>query len=292
MSTTDPIPRMFAALVDDAAIFPPGDAPVPDAVRAHAVHRSAWYADLVGTFVCSDQRLPELQRALDDQDNDEPLALSLTITGGAGAIEPALTWVRRVGRLALRGVEVALRDEADLAHNARRVTTVLATALPDGVDAFVELPRLAGTEATAGWLAALDEVAAAGHQLKVRTGGPDPSAFPAERALAVVVNAALDRELAFKCTAGLHHAVRHTASATGLEHHGFLNVLLATRVALDGAAVDDVGHTLAERDGAVLAAAVRDLGDDRLASARRWFRSYGSCSIDEPLADLAALDLI
>ena len=48
-------------------------------------------------------------------------------------------------------------------------------------------------------------------------------------------HAALDRETPFKCTAGLHNAVRHRAADTGFEHHGFLNVLLATRQAFDGA---------------------------------------------------------
>lgn len=42
------IPTIFDRLVDDAAVFPPGDLPVPDAVAAHRVHRSAWYAGFVG----------------------------------------------------------------------------------------------------------------------------------------------------------------------------------------------------------------------------------------------------
>ena len=76
--------EVVRGLVDDAAIFPPGDAPMPAALAAHDEHRSSWYADLVGPFLCSDTRLPELQRALPDR--AEPLRIGLVVTGGAGAI--------------------------------------------------------------------------------------------------------------------------------------------------------------------------------------------------------------
>ncbi|MGH3366077.1 MAG: hypothetical protein ACRDOY_02620 [Nocardioidaceae bacterium] len=300
MSTT-PSPRAhpmltasFAGLVDDAAIFPPGDAPMPEAVRDHAAHLNAWYAPAVGAFVCSDARLPELQRALEETElpGSSPLRLNVTITGGAGAVEPALTWVRRDPRLALNAVEVALRDEADLAHNAARMTTVLAQSLPDDVSAFVELPRLHGSSAPASWQAALAEVAAAGHPIKLRTGGLEPDAFPTSAELCTLISAALDQQLEFKCTAGLHFAVRHTATDTGFEHHGFLNVLLATRALLDGADPAAVVAELEERDPASVADRVGGLGDDTVTSTRRWFRSVGSCSVAEPVGDLVRLGLL
>src|SRR5262249_35460815 len=100
------------------------------------------------------------------------------------------------------------------------------------------------------------------------------------------IDAALDRETPFKCTAGLHNAVRHTGE-DGFEHHGFLNVLVATRRAFDGAAPDEGVATLDEREPAVLVADVAQR--DR---ARRWFRSFGSCSVTEPLDDLIALGLL
>jgi hypothetical protein len=299
MSTTAPDPasgqgpasapglEAFTGLVDDAAIFPPGDAPVPDALRVHAEHRRAWYRDLVGGFVCSDTRLPEVQQAL-----AAPLRVNLTITGGAGAVEPALTWLGRDDRLTLAAVEVALRDEDDLAHNAARIDRVLAGSLPEDATAYVEMPRLGGTEVPAGWARALDEVAAAGHRMKYRTGGADAAAFPSPDELAVVLEAAVDREVPLKCTAGLHHAVRHTDPETGLEHHGFLNVLLATRAVLDGAAADDAAGVLAERDADVVAERVRALGAAGVTSSRRWFTSFGSCSLLEPVDDLVALGLV
>ena len=106
------------------------------------------------------------------------------------------------------------------------------------------------------------------------------------QALAAWIDAALDRETPFKCTAGLHHAVRHTGD-DGFEHHGFLNVLVATRQAFDGASADDVAAILEQRDADAL---VGDAGE--LERARRWFTSFGSCSVTEPLDDLIALGLL
>jgi hypothetical protein len=139
-----------------------------------------------------------------------------------------------------------------------------------------------------GWLAAADAVAAAEHRLKFRTGGLAAHAFPTAPTLSRWIDAALDRETPFKCTAGLHRAVRHTSSE-GFEHHGFLNVLVATRLAFDGAPGGEVVTLLEQREPAVLVETARDLD---LAGARRWFTSFGSCSVSEPLEDLLALGLL
>ena len=274
------LPPTWAALVDDAAVFPPGDAELGAALRAFEVRHETWYDDLVGSFVVTDTRLPDVPAHV---------PVSVVLTGGAGAVEGVARLVAR-RQATLAGLEIALRDLDDLPGNARRVTAAVDHArreglLEDDAAVYVELPHVGYTSS---WLAAADEVAAAGLRLKFRTGGLDADAFPRPHALARWIDAALDRESPFKCTAGLHHAVRHT-SAEGSEQHGFVNVLLATRRAFDGASTDDVVAILEERDAAVLAAAA---ADPELASTRRWFRSFGSCSVTEPLDDLVALGLL
>jgi hypothetical protein len=138
----------------------------------------------------------------------------------------------------------------------------------------------------------LDALASAGAHAKLRTGGTTAEAFPSEVRLAAAIDGCLARGLAFKCTAGLHHAVRHTATDTGFEHHGFLNVLLATAALLDGAGVPGAAAVLAERSPSTLAGSARRLDGDRIAAVRARFRSFGTCSISEPLDDLAALGLL
>ena len=266
-----------AGLIDDAAIFPPGNADLHSASAAHVARRSEPWADLVGTFVIRDTDVPLLRGS--------PARLSVVVTGGAGQVTGPASLCAKLG-LELAGLEVELRDLDDLAGNARRVAAAVDAARSEGtlageVPVYVELPHVGST---ASWLAAADEVAAAELRLKFRTGGLEADAFPAAHALARWIDASLDRETPFKCTAGLHRAVRHT-SDEGFEQHGFLNVMAATQRAFDGAAVDDVVSTLEERDGTALAAA-------DLSGSRRWFTSFGSCSIDEPLADLRALGLV
>jgi hypothetical protein len=158
--------------------------------------------------------------------------------------------------------------------------------LDEDATVHVELPQ---GPTGAGWLAAADEVAAAELRLKLRTGGVEAHLFPTAAELASWVDAALDRETPFKCTAGLHDAVRHRDPATGFEHHGFLNLLLATVAAFDGAADDDVVALLEERDAAALVARATD---EDLTRARRWFTSFGSCSVTEVVDSLTTTGLL
>jgi hypothetical protein len=271
----------WTKFVDDAAIFPPGDAPLHEATAAYAARTEADGAELVGTFVLKDTDLP-LVRSFRGP-------LSVVVTGGAGQLAGPAGLCAKLG-LTLAGIEVALRDPDDLAGNARRVVAAVDAARSEGVldedvAVYVELPHVGNT---ASWFAAADEVAAAELRLKFRTGGLEAAAFPAAHALARWIDAALDRETPFKCTAGLHNAVRHTGE-DGFEHHGFVNVLVATRQLFDGGSVDDAVGLLEQRDGTALVAAARELD---LAGARRWFTSFGSCSVAEPLADLRELGLV
>ncbi|ONI75646.1 hypothetical protein BWI15_07370 [Kribbella sp. ALI-6-A] len=278
------VPALFRHLVDDAAMFPPGNLPLPEAVAAHRAHRTAPYAELVGAFVCSDEDLMKVA-AEAAKSGDGPLEVAVVITGGAGGIAPAVRYGDRSSDVTVTSVEVRLRDEDDLSRNALRVVRACDDCL-DEENAFVEI----GLDGA--WERALDVVADAGYAAKLRTGGLDATLFPRADQVAAFVTGCLDREVPFKCTAGLHNAVRHTAADTGFEHHGFLNVLLATRASLDGADLDDLTAILEERDGETLAAKARDVSEQQAESTRRWFTSYGSCSIDEPYADLLALGLL
>ena len=260
---------MLVALVDDAAIFPPGDVPFDEAVQAYAARSDGDGAELVGSFVLRDTDLPRL--------TDPVAPVSIVCTGGAGQLAGPTKWIRRT-HVEPAGMEVAVRDLDDPAGNVRRIVTAiddLETEWP----VFVELPP---TPTDHRWLAAADVAAEAGLRLKFRTGGLEADAFPSSEVLAGWIDAALDRETAFKCTAGLHRAVRHTGE-DGFEHHGFLNVLVATGRAFDGASRDEVVAVLEDRDLAP--------GIDDLAAGRRWFWSFGSCSVAEPWADLREMGL-
>lgn len=283
-------PAYLRSFVNDAAIFPPASSPLDQAVAEHHALKTGEFADLVGGFVVSDVRLAELAQLV--ADDPRPLGINLVVTGGAGGIEPAVIWADRSEGLALHAVEFALRDEDDLSHNARRLIHVLDSLEEtlDDVSVYAEPPVLQG-EPPHGWLSALDELASREISLKFRTGGVEADQFPDALVLATSIEAALDRELPFKCTAGLHHAVRNRDAESGFEHHGFLNVLLATRAALDGDGRDEVARVLEDTDGSDLAQRL-SADPDRTTRTRRWFTSFGSCSILEAHEDLVELGLL
>jgi hypothetical protein len=274
------VPEAWAGLVDDAAIFPPGDAPLPEAVAAYQQRGEEWYADLVGPLVVRDTDLPHVP-------TDLPVAVVLT--GGAGAVAGVASLAQQRGHR-LVALEAAVRDLDDQAGNVRRINTAVDAARADGglgdTEVYVELPQ---ADPSPDWLAAADAVAEAEHHLKFRTGGVEAHLFPTAATVAAWIDAALDRETSYKCTAGLHHAVRHRDHETGFEHLGFLNVLLATRVAFDGGSRDEVARVLEDHYANDLVAMARQ---SDLAGARRWFTSYGSCSVSEPLDELVGLGLL
>ncbi|MCR3718342.1 hypothetical protein LY15_000303 [Prauserella flava] len=270
------LPVFARGLCDDAAVFPPGRAPLPEAVDRHRGHCSAAYRDLVGPLVLAAPALDEL-RPLVRPDDD--LALAVTAPAGpgqlAGAVEAAAT-------LPVRMVAAEVAVPGDVTEFFAELDRL---EVPD-VTVHVEVPR---DERRPAVLAGLAE---RGLRAKFRTGGVSAELHPGEDELAAAVVAAVRADLPFKATAGLHHAIRNTDPETGFQQHGFLNLLLATDAALQGSDETAVAGLLARRDAAAIAAAVRGLGADRAETVRRSFVSFGTCSITEPLAELVDLDLI
>ncbi|PXY22900.1 hypothetical protein [Prauserella muralis] len=271
------VPAFARQLCDDAAVFPPGLLPLADAVPAHRAHRAAAYAGAVGPLVLAAPALRELGGLLD---SGEPLELAVTAPSGPEQAAAALSAARGLP-VAVRAVEVAVPPELGVPE---------FFAALDGVEVqapvFVEVPRDARRPAV---LAACAE---RGHPAKFRTGGVTAELYPDEAELAAAVAAAVRAGVPFKATAGLHHAIRNTDPETGFEQHGFLNLLLATDAALGGADEAELAAVLAERDAGSVSARVRELGASRTAAARAAFVSFGTCSITEPLGELADLGLV
>ena len=294
MSGADTVPgaagaggALYRSLFDDAALFPPGSAPMGEALPAHRAHRDSPRAAYVGPFLVSDARVPELCAALSrEADGHPPLDVVVTVPGGPEGVAPAVEAVLARPVLRLRGLEVAAPP-----GGAAEAAAALNAHLPGGpgehgrVDGYVEVSRKNGPEAVRADLAAL---ASAGRRAKFRTGGPTAGAHPTEDELAVCLSTAIGLGVPFKCTAGLHRAVRHT-TAEGFQQHGFLNVLMATDTLLRGGDAAEAAAVLAERDGEALTVRARALTAAETAAVRSGFRSFGTCSISEPLEDLTAL---
>jgi hypothetical protein len=266
---------LLSQVIDDAALFPPGDAPMAEAVPAHLDHEAGPDSGLIGRFLCPASRLAELRAVLPE---DEVLMLGIIADTGFGGLGPAFA--------AVDGDERFVVETVELRHPGTDELDALERLLPYGVEAYVEvapdamrdlLPTLAGREML---------------RAKLRTGGLTAEAFPTPTEVAEFLVGCSDLEVGLKCTAGLHHAVRYKDSDTLFTHHGFLNVLLAAALAADGRDVPEVRAALEVEDPDSLRAAVLALTVEDAAGARNLFHGFGSCSFAEPVEDLAKLGLL
>jgi hypothetical protein len=149
------------------------------------------------------------------------------------------------------------------------------------VPSYVELPPGGDVKTS------IDEVVRRRARVKVRCGGVTPDMVPSTARLAEVLVACAARRLPLKATAGLHHPFRHHAAEIGGPQHGFLNLLAAASAAMAGASADELVDLLEVEvdDRAVVLERIDRRSRDLVAS-------IGSCSIDEPVADLQALSLL
>lgn len=310
---------LLTGLVDYAGLFPPAAlAPAP-AVAEYRRHREESTAWLLGRFIAPAARLEELAGLMaDERPGGHTWPCSVLVGSGE---DP------QVALAAVPGQGNAVADFESVGGGATPVE-VLETPLPaavagGGAEEFV--PRLAG---------ALEEAGLAGRHLyveapaggddgavvtaladlarrrggsfprvgaKLRCGGLVAGAFPPVERVADFIILCRDRGVSLKCTAGLHHPVRHRSAEPDVMMHGFLNVFGAAALAW-GADLDAarVAACVAETDPAAFTCddagfAWRDhgLGADELAASRRqWLGGFGSCSFAEPRDDLAALGLL
>jgi len=142
--------------------------------------------------------------------------------------------------------------------------------------------------------------------VKVRTGGLAPEAIPESETLADFLCLAAARRLPFKATAGLHHPIRslhrltYAADSPVAVMHGFLNVFTAAAFAWHGAGRKTVLAVVNEEDAGAFEFLDDGLGwcDQRLSTAqvrearRDFAHSFGSCSFEEPVADLRELGFL
>ncbi|MEV0366019.1 hypothetical protein [Nocardia fusca] len=273
------ISALLRGLCDDAALFPPGNAPLPAALTAHARYRDSEFAALVGPLIFPVPRLAELADR-----SPGSLTVVFTAPAGPGTVAPALERAAVLDGLIVTGLEIAVPARESVVEFFATLDSIAGRTA--GLEVYVEVPR---DERRA---AVLERLAGSPYAAKFRTGGIVAAAYPDERELAMAVRSAVAAGVPFKATAGLHHAVRNTDPTTGFEQHGFLNLLLATHLALAGADTGALEAVLANRNGAGVAAELAALSEAEEKAVRGAFRSFGTCSISDPLTELVDLNLL
>lgn len=269
---------MFGGFFDDAATFPPGLAPLENAVAAALARRGTPAAESVGPSVLKLEDVAEAARLARDLGDGASTALPLSVVVPPNAYDGALAAAAAAEPFwCLAAVELKVSGAAEGTWQAE-----ISKAANAPVPVYVELAQ---EHLAAG---GLDMLAGAGLRLKFRTGGLVAGAFPSPQDLARMVVGAVQRGIPFKLTAGLHRALRYTAPATGFAHHGFLNIARAVDAARSGAREAEVAQLLAD-DSAENLAAWAETSD---ATWRQSFLSFGTCDVEEPLESLRELGII
>ena len=278
---------LFSGLIDDAAMFPPKQAALGPALAGHLARRDRPEGRFAGLFLAPAAAAAELLDALGAAPPPTPLGLGLIGSSDPAVTGEATALLLKSERVRLRLVELPPEPSGDPADAADRAAAV-ARSWGGGP------PRLL-CEAPHSWLgddritAAASAFSKAGLGVKLRTGGADPGAFPTAAAVARFVTACAAHGVAFKCTAGLHRAVRRRDPVSGATHHGFANLLLATRLAVEEAPAERVQSALEEGDQDAVAENLRGLSAEQAAAVRRLFLGFGSCDTAAPAADMADL---
>ena len=111
--------------------------------------------------------------------------------------------------------------------------------------------------------------------------------LPPVESLACFSDACRERRLAFKATAGLHHAVRRNGE------HGFLNLFAAAVFGDEDAALAESDAEAFALDADGFSWGARRADAEELARARRErLHSIGSCSFLEPVEELEKLGVL
>ncbi len=259
---------LFGGVIDYAGLFPPASLSMEAAVENYAAYRAGEHGWALDRFILPLARVPEFESAAGDRAANWRLSL---------LVPPGTTTIP----LGADTVEIKVQNPADIRNIGPDVTAYYEISIDDDPAELIAI--MAGVSVRA----------------KIRTGGSTPDAAPSPANLARFLARCAARKVPFKATAGLHHAMRNPAGRSGAMH-GFLNVFLAAALIWTGAPEDDVIQALEETspdafrfEGAAVTWRERRVTAEQLVEVRRSFAiGFGSCSFEEPLADLKALGLL
>jgi hypothetical protein len=267
---------LFRALFDDAAVFPPGLVPLPQAIADHVARRSSSQADLIGPVLLPASAIEDFLHL------DYPRQVAVALIGRPGTdlahVADARSLLDKDPGVTLTGVEIGWSPKW---HQALGWNTSLS----------IEVPRGAAQQRV---LSELQQCAAGPNlvQAKFRTGATSSTPAPTSAELAMFIRAAVDHDLGFKLTGGLHHGISQTTSE-GQEQLGFLNVIAATRWALaHGAEVPEMTSILSQRDPVPILDIITRMSEADASVVRAFFKAFGCCQVMDPIGNLASFGLI
>ncbi|WP_414587875.1 hypothetical protein [Scytonema sp. PCC 10023] len=293
---------LLASIVDYAGLFPPAKLSLHQAMANYADYQLTPYSWMLSQFVLPVSRLNEFEALLPTFALKQ-WSLSMIISKDWEADLERVRCSQREPRLARSPNSKNHISVTSLEFPPLPPTEIkrILPHLPTGVDVFFEIPLSGDIEA---YLAVLRDTGAAA---KVRTGGITVDAFPSVRELCQCILSFAEAQVSFKATAGLHHPLPGNYRLTYEQDspvavmHGFLNVaVLAALVYWQKVTLQEALEVLQESacDNFQFTATAVTWRNYRLEIKelekvrQKFFRSFGSCSFQEPLDELKKLKLL
>ncbi len=291
----------LAGLVDYAGVFPPASLTVPDAVAHYRRARESDAFWMLGRFLIRATQLEDLAAAatatMSRGESPWEVSVVFDIDAPDAASRASEFHAEMEPALSVSAAEARISDIS--AGAIRNLFTTLASINPEVVP-FLEVDLSSDIRSQLVEVKASTTDAKRTGGAKIRCGGVTPELFPTPEIVAEFISGAVDTGLPFKATAGLHEPFRHRDDDLGVTRHGFINLLVATAAAAQGASTDLVESIVAETDqdafrlsGAF--ATWRDLSIPGSALRRvrqQSFIAYGSCDFDEPVDALRNLSML
>jgi len=304
MAVSASLRALLDQAIDYAGMFPPCALALEPALRKQASYVRSSEAWMLNGFVLRVEQFDAARQLLSDFDFHHPLRVAALgpKTTKADAFLDGLynteTAVRSFSRydvdlVSISHFEMFLPDVDSASLKAARS---IVSELP----VFWEAPpeRAEQTIALIAGHSSDEDMATFGY--KLRTGGVTADAFPTSAQIARALVTAATHQLPIKFTAGLHHPIRQFRDEVKTKMHGFLNVLGAAVLAAEHQWDADQAAMMLDDEDSGSFSFTDDFfawGDwkidtERLQYRRKFVRSFGSCSFDEPRDDLRALGFL
>lgn len=306
-------------MIDYAGIFPPANLDLAQAFHNYLFYREGEYKWMLNKFIVPAKKLSDLGKLMQDVKIEVPVGISVLGTGGEtiSQFSKSITddvkkiddFLKHHGGLASVDVyevklpqEVLDQEEADdMLDMMISASGELDALLGKEVPIFYEAIMDENYEATI--LKVVENIASLNNKcgFKLRTGGTEADTIPSSEVIAFAIMTCCEFSVPMKCTAGLHHPIRHYDDGVKANMHGFFNVfgagVLAYSSSLDEMELleilnDEDPDEFMFDDNGFEWNEIEATNEEVREARSGMIVSFGSCSFDEPVDDLKVMELL
>ena len=321
-------------LIDYAGLFPPANLPLNEAIDDYIKHLKGENSWMLGRFIIPVTKLNYLDVFVALFDDIGGLKLSVLGSGGnsddeyLNNIDQDIVKIndyrkKHKGKVEIDVYECRLPSNSPSEHTMKKATELLNENNLSHYHEFPELPDVGINYSTDEDESSWDEVIPPtvkmissfdGAGIKLRCGGIVKEAFPSVEQVAAMIQTCALMGASMKCTAGLHHPIRHFTDDYDTYMHGFINTFSAgvftSKFPNPESSQEKfrmfmlLSHMIDEQNAKNFKFGDRKMiwkvGDDRETvfefdneiiedCRKKRMISYGSCSFQEPIDDLKQL---